>query len=70
MKTHNVRIFHCVSCGRVSHVDLDLEAPHCCGQEMAKAAEETIRECDFEERDAGVHIDESPPTIKNETKPR
>jgi len=70
MKTYNVRIFHCVHCGRVSHVDLELEAPHCCGQEMAKAAEETIRECDVEDKDADVHTDASPPTIKNRTKPR
>jgi len=70
MKTHNVCIYHCVSCGRVSHVDLELEAPHCCGHEMAKAAEETIRECHAESKDANEHTNESPTTIKNRTKPR
>lgn len=70
MKTHNVGVFHCVHCGRVSHIGLELDAPYCCGHAMAKAAEDTIRDVDVEVKGASLHTDASPLTITNQLKPR
>lgn len=44
MKTHNAVIFHCQSCGSISHCDCNTAPPVCCGREMVRAAGETV--CD------------------------
>lgn len=44
MKAHNAVIYHCQSCGSVSHCDCNSAPPVCCGREMVRAAGETI--CD------------------------
>lgn len=44
MKTHNAQIYHCQSCGSVSHCECGASAPVCCGIEMVRAASETILE--------------------------
>lgn len=44
MKTHNAVIYHCQSCGSVSHRDCNAVPPTCCGREMTRAAGETICE--------------------------
>ena len=46
MKTHNALIYHCQSCGSVSHCDHSAAIPTCCGREMVRAAGETIPEPD------------------------
>ncbi|MGQ0635984.1 MAG: hypothetical protein ACT4QC_15340 [Planctomycetaceae bacterium] len=42
MKTHNLIIYHCLSCGAVIHCDPEQDAPQCCGRPMIKAAAETV----------------------------
>jgi hypothetical protein len=42
MKTRNLIIYHCLSCGAVMHCEPDQEMPQCCGRPMVKAAAETI----------------------------
>ncbi|HEY3964172.1 MAG TPA: hypothetical protein VGM05_06420 [Planctomycetaceae bacterium] len=49
MKTYTAIIYHCVTCGRVEHSELESAAPRCCGSEMTKAAEETIRKPEADE---------------------
>jgi hypothetical protein len=46
MKTHNRLIYHCLCCGRVTHLEPEESRPHCCGQRMVKAASETVCESD------------------------
>lgn len=46
MRTHNAVIYHCQSCGSVSHCDRNAAAPTCCGRQMVRAAGETICESD------------------------
>jgi hypothetical protein len=52
---HNALLYHCLKCGSVAHIDLDAEAPRCCGREMAKAGAETI--CDGEDESQGARSD-------------
>ena len=47
METHNASIYHCVTCGRVEHAELDAKPPDCCGHTMAKAFTESIPAVDF-----------------------
>jgi hypothetical protein len=70
MKTHNASIYHCVTCGRVEHVELKAKPPQCCGHKMAKAATETIREGDVAGKTASGLPQSPPPVIKRGTKPR
>jgi hypothetical protein len=70
MKTHNASIYHCISCGRVVHAELDAKAPLCCGHTMAKAAAETIREDNAAGKAASGGPDPAPPARKGRTKPR
>jgi hypothetical protein len=44
METHNASIYHCVTCGRVEHAELEAQPPECCGHAMAKAFTETVPE--------------------------
>ncbi len=70
MKTRNVSIYHCISCGRVVHAELAAKPPQCCGHTMAKAAAETIREGNAEGKAASGGSDTAPPAGKGRTKPR
>lgn len=70
MKTHNASIYHCLSCGRVQHAESEAEPPKCCGQTMAKACAETVREGDAAGEEAGGHTETAPPVIKGAKKPR
>lgn len=70
MKTHNASIYHCVSCGRIVHAELETEPPQCCGHTMTKSCEETIREGDVPGEAAGG-LTQTPPSVsKGCTKPR
>lgn len=42
MRTSNVGLYHCLSCGSVVEQELRRLPPFCCGIEMTKAAERTI----------------------------
>lgn len=66
MKTQNVSIYHCISCGRIEHVESEAEPPQCCGQMMAKACAETVRAGD----DAADHCETASTVIKGSKKPR
>lgn len=44
MRPHNRPIYHCQCCGAVVRQDPFGVPPFCCGQEMAKAGEETLRD--------------------------
>jgi hypothetical protein len=70
MKTHNARIYHCNSCGRVVHAELEAEPPQCCGHAMAKACAETIREGDVTGEETGGRPETKSPTIKGRKRPR
>lgn len=70
MKTHNASIYHCISCGRIEHVDSEAEPPQCCGQMMAKACAETVRGGDAAGEKAGDHSETASPVIKGSKKPR
>ena len=70
MKTHNATIYHCITCGRVMHVELKANPPHCCGHTMAKAAAETIREDDAGGKAGSGGSEAAPPAGKGPTKPR
>ena len=70
MKTHNASIYHCISCGRVVHAELEAEPPQCCGHTMAKAGAETILEGGVAGEKAGSHSETAPPVSKGRKKPR
>ena len=53
MKTQNRIIYHCVSCGRIVHAELEAASPQCCERTMDKAVAETIREGDVSGEKAG-----------------
>lgn len=40
----SVAIYHCQKCGNIVYRQLGLRPPVCCGQEMTKAAEKTVRQ--------------------------
>ena len=42
-KKNNAIIYHCQRCGRVARREASELRPQCCGREMAKAAEGTLR---------------------------
>lgn len=69
METHNANIYHCISCGRIVHADLEVTPPQCCGHTMTKACAETIREGDVAEENAGGHPETATPVIKGRKKP-
>ena len=56
MKTHTASIYHCISCGRVVHAELEAEPPQCCGNTMAKACAETIGEGDVAGEKEGLPV--------------
>jgi len=69
-ETHNANIYHCVTCGRVEHVELEAKPPECCGHSMAKAFTETVPPVDFVQ-DLAVGDSQAPmPVIQDGTKPR
>lgn len=70
MKTHNAIICHCISCGRVEHVEPEAEPPQCCGHAMAKSVTETIHAGDVVGETPGGQAGTTPPEIENHTKPR
>ena len=70
MKTQNANIYHCISCGRIEHVESEVEPPQCCGQMMAKACAETVRDGDAAGEKAGGHSETTSPVIKGSKKPR
>jgi hypothetical protein len=70
MKTHNANIYHCISCGRIEHVESEVEPPLCCGNKMAKACAETVREGDTAGEKPRGHSEAAPPLIKDRKKPR
>jgi hypothetical protein len=45
MQTHNASIYHCVTCGRIVHAELETTPPLCCGHAMVEMTE-TIHEGD------------------------
>jgi hypothetical protein len=51
MKSHNASIYHCVSCGRIVHAELESRPPQCCGHPMAEVTE-TIHDGDAAEWEA------------------
>jgi hypothetical protein len=57
MKTYNLVIYHCLTCGSVAHCEPDHDAPECCGHSMTKAAART------------VHVDEVVPATKSGSSP-
>ncbi len=72
MKTQNAGtfIYHCISCGRVVHAELDGEPPQCCGHAMTKACAEAIHEGDLAGEMAGGETETPPPVIKGSKKLR
>ena len=70
LKPQNATIDHCISCGRIEHVESEAEPPPCCGQMMAKACEETVRGGDAAGEKVGDHCETASTVIKGSTKPR
>lgn len=70
METHNATIYHCVTCGRVVHVELEAKPPDCCGHTMAKAFTETIHEGDVDGEGTGGPTETAPPVNKGRAKPK
>lgn len=70
MKTHNLNIYHCLSCGGVVHAEPDVEPPQCCGHQMVKAAAETVSDAGVAEQPGGSHCETAPPLPKVPPKPR
>jgi len=70
MKTQNASIYHCISCGRIEHVESEAEPPECCGQMMTKACAETVRGGDAPGDKAGDHSETASTVIKGSKKPR
>jgi DNA-directed RNA polymerase subunit RPC12/RpoP len=65
MKTHSATIYHCISCGRITHVNPEAANPHCCGREMAKAAEGESRNSNVEKEKLASGRESMPTTSKN-----
>lgn len=42
MKACKVVIYHCLKCGKIEKLESSIEAPACCGQKMANAAQQTV----------------------------
>jgi hypothetical protein len=70
MKTHNAIVYHCISCGRIEHTELEAEPPLCCGHAMAKACAQTVREGDLDQEQAGGPSETTTPVIEQRKKPR
>lgn len=69
MKTQSDTIYHCVSCGRVVHADLEGAPPQCCGHAMAVAVPETMTESAVPGKKVGENT-ETPLEDKGSKKPR
>lgn len=69
MEIHNAIIYHCVSCGRVVHAELEAEPPQCCGHAMVKATGETNHEDEAAGSDATGKLETGQPVIKDRQKP-
>lgn len=68
MQTHIESIFHCVTCGRVEHRELNVVPPQCCGQAMTEAGREPNPAEEVAE--APPSGDDSAETTTNSNKPR
>ena len=69
-KTHNASIYHCLSCGRVVHAQIEAEPPQCCGYTMATTCAETIREGEVAGEKGVDHSETPAPVSKDPKKPR
>jgi hypothetical protein len=70
VKTHNVIIYHCLSCGRVLQVEIEADPPQCCGQAMSKAFTDTIHKSDAAEEKTDGRSATAPPVSTTRQKPR
>ncbi len=70
MKAQTVGIYHCISCGRVEHAEVEAESPQCCGQTMNKACVETVPESDAAREKSAGESESAPPMIQGRKKPR
>ncbi len=61
MKTHNANIYHCISCGRIVHAELEATLPQCCGHTMINACTQMIGEGDVGKGDTGNHSKSAAP---------
>jgi len=69
-ETHNANIYHCVTCGRVEHVELEAKPPNCCGHSMARACTETVPPVDFVPELAVGNSETAIPVITDTTESR
>jgi hypothetical protein len=69
METHNVSIYHCVTCGRIVHAELETAAPQCCGHAMTQASEDTLHKGESAAETPGGQSTTQPPITRSE-KPR
>ena len=69
MKTHNVIIYHCLTCGSVVHAEPEAETPQCCGHSMVNAAAQTVIDSDDVEPVPASHCDIEGP-VSGRKKPR
>lgn len=44
MQTHQVKVYHCITCGRLAHADSDAPPPECCRHTMTFAFGEAMDE--------------------------
>lgn len=70
MKTRNLDIYHCLSCGTIRHCEPETESPQCCGKPMIRAAAETVvsDECAADRGASPEHPERGAPP--GPTKPR
>jgi hypothetical protein len=45
MQTHQVKVYRCITCGRLTHADSDAAPPECCGHTMTFAFGEAMDDC-------------------------
>lgn len=60
MKTHNALIYHCESCGRVEHAELQASEPQCCGRAMEKACGESVPGADAKGQAINDSVEDQP----------
>jgi hypothetical protein len=72
MKTHNVIIYHCLSCGHLVYREPELELPWCCGKKMIQSAAETVfgDEEEAAAEPAGAPCGTAAPALKIWPRPR
>jgi len=70
METHNVSIYHCITCGRIVHAELGAVPPQCCGHAMAPASEDTLLQGEPAGETPGGQSAPPATTIKGSEKPR